>query len=220
MVSGIDTSVLLAYYQSRSGATLTGLGSGAGSTAKTVKTPTPPWSADSGVARASALVTGALAGKAFINEGAAQLDVAGSSPDYRKLFALYQGLNTLYGLAEQASKKGVSDTEVARLQTTFDKGLALTRTAALPTAPIDPSASTMWPEATQVQAPAPTPPTPENLSPDLRLVIEEDDATKTYVYKTVNRMTGEVIQQFPRDQVLKMKAESDYRPGKIIRAGA
>lgn len=78
----------------------------------------------------------------------------------------------------------------------------------------------MWPEATQVQAPAPTPPTPENLSPDLRLVIEEDDATKTYVYKTVNRMTGEVIQQFPRDQVLKMKAESDYRPGKIIRAGA
>lgn len=124
MVSGIDTSVLLAYYQSRSGATLTGLGSGAGSTAKTVKTPTPPWSADSGVARASALVTGALAGKAFINEGAAQLDVAGSSPDYRKLFALYQGLNTLYGLAEQASKKGVSDTEVARLQTTFDKGLA------------------------------------------------------------------------------------------------
>lgn len=75
-------------------------------------------------------------------------------------------------------------------------------------------------EATPVQATAATAPTPENLSPDLRLVIEEDDAAKTYVYKTINRMTGEVVQQFPREQVLKMKAESDYRPGKIIRTGA
>ncbi|MDB5440762.1 MAG: hypothetical protein JWM33_3189, partial [Caulobacteraceae bacterium] len=125
MVSGIDTSVLLSYYQSRSGQGLTGLASGTGSsTHKPVKTPTPPWSADSGVARASALVTSALAGRNLINESATQLDAPGASPDYRKLFALYQGLNTLYGLAEQASKKGVGDTEVARLQSTFDKGLS------------------------------------------------------------------------------------------------
>jgi len=33
---------------------------------------------------------------------------------------------------------------------------------------------------------------------ELRLVIEEDEASGAYVYKTVNRRTGEVVQQLPR----------------------
>ena len=97
----------------------------------------------------------------------------------------------------------------------------MTRTSPLPIAPIEPPASTLRqdiPAPAPIAAPA-SEPTPENLSPDLRLVIEEDVATKTYVYKTINRVTGEVLQQFPRDQVLKMKGESDYRPGKIVRTG-
>jgi len=55
---------------------------------------------------------------------------------------------------------------------------------------------------------------------DLRLVIEEDKASGSYVYKTVNRLTGEVIQQLPRDQVLKMRDQVDYEVGQVVRAKA
>ena len=55
---------------------------------------------------------------------------------------------------------------------------------------------------------------------DLRLIIEEDEASGTYVYKTVNRLTGEVLMQFPRDDVLKMHERIDYEAGDVIRAKA
>ena len=55
---------------------------------------------------------------------------------------------------------------------------------------------------------------------DLRLVIEEDEASGSYVYKTVNRLTGEVLMQFPRDDVLKMRERLDYEAGSVIRAKA
>jgi len=55
---------------------------------------------------------------------------------------------------------------------------------------------------------------------DLRLIIEEDEASGTYVYKTVNRLTGEVLMQFPRDDVLKMHERVDYQAGAVIRTKA
>jgi flagellar protein FlaG len=55
---------------------------------------------------------------------------------------------------------------------------------------------------------------------DMRLVIEEDKATNSYVYKTVNRLTGEVIQQLPRDQVLKLHEQLDYEAGAVVRTKA
>jgi len=55
---------------------------------------------------------------------------------------------------------------------------------------------------------------------DMRLVIEEDKASGSYVYKTVNRVTGEVIQQLPRDQVLKMRDQVDYVAGHVVRTKA
>ena len=55
---------------------------------------------------------------------------------------------------------------------------------------------------------------------DLRLVIEEDEASGSYVYKTVNRRTGEVLLQFPRDAVLKMRERLDYEAGTVIRTKA
>lgn len=54
----------------------------------------------------------------------------------------------------------------------------------------------------------------------MRLVIEEDKASGSYVYKTVNRVTGEVIQQLPRDQVLKMRDQVDYVVGNVVRTKA
>ncbi len=55
---------------------------------------------------------------------------------------------------------------------------------------------------------------------DLRLVIEEDAASGSYIYKTVNRLTGEVVMQFPRDDILKMRDQADYEAGAVIRAEA
>jgi flagellar protein FlaG len=55
---------------------------------------------------------------------------------------------------------------------------------------------------------------------ELRLVIEEDEATGAYVYKTVNRRTGEVVQQLPREEVLKLARHVDYHAGGVIRTKA
>jgi flagellar protein FlaG len=55
---------------------------------------------------------------------------------------------------------------------------------------------------------------------DLRLVIEEDKASNSYVYKTVNRLTGEVIQQLPREQVLQLREQLDYEAGDVVRTKA
>jgi len=90
------------------------------------------------------------------------------------------------------------------------------------TAPIGPA-----PEATPVQpaqAPAPaTKPgssqvsaTPIDNAADLRLVIEDDKAAGSYVYVTINPVTGEVVSQIPREQLLKMREDPGYRPGSIV----
>jgi flagellar protein FlaG len=55
---------------------------------------------------------------------------------------------------------------------------------------------------------------------DMRLVIEEDKASGSYIYKTVDRRTGEVIQQLPRDQLLKLREALNYEAGDVVRAKA
>jgi len=90
------------------------------------------------------------------------------------------------------------------------------------TAPI----SGITPDVTPAQpAPAPTPAATGNsqapstqldAQADLRLVIEEDKASGSYVYKTVDPITGKVISQMPREQLLKMREASDYTPGSIV----
>jgi flagellar protein FlaG len=51
---------------------------------------------------------------------------------------------------------------------------------------------------------------------DLRLVIEEDKAAGTFVYKTVDWRTGEVVQQLPREEVLQMREAQNYSAGKLL----
>lgn len=86
--------------------------------------PTPPWQTPETPAKASAAVTSALAGHNLINENAAQLDLAGASADYKKLFALYQGLTTLTDLVNRATQKGLSPTDQGRVAKAFAAGLA------------------------------------------------------------------------------------------------
>jgi flagellar protein FlaG len=74
----------------------------------------------------------------------------------------------------------------------------------------------------QSAAPQQSEPSISNIedSADFRLVIEEDQASQSYIYKTVNRRTGEVIQQFPREQLLKLKDDRDYSAGSVVSARA
>lgn len=104
------------------------LSSGSGMTAALNKAarkqPTPPWSPGAEVPKPDALVRAALGGRKLINEGAAQLDVKNASADYRKLFALYQGLETLNALVNRSKTKGVSALELSQLDRRFSAGLA------------------------------------------------------------------------------------------------
>lgn len=85
--------------------------------------PTPPWSSTAKAPPQSDLLRAALAGRKLINEDGARLDVPGASADYRKLFALYQGLESLNALTNRAGTKGVGTTELAQLQRRFASGL-------------------------------------------------------------------------------------------------
>ena len=86
--------------------------------------PTPPWSSTVKAPEQSALLRAALGGRDFINEGTAQLDVKGASSDYKKLFALYQGLESMNALVNRAGTKGVATLELGQLNKRFAAGMA------------------------------------------------------------------------------------------------
>lgn len=88
------------------------------------KQPTPPWDAKAVTPSASSMVRSALAGRKFIDESAAKLDVKDAGIDYRKLFALHQGLETLNELVNRASVKGVAASEMSLLAKRFESGLS------------------------------------------------------------------------------------------------
>ena len=123
MVIGIDATLLTGYYQAKAG--LLGGASALGGAATGQKVaPTPPWNRLPTAKEAGAAVTSALAGRKLIDEDAAKLDLSGASADYKKLFALYQGLGTLGDIAARMKEQGVSSGEKSRLQQVFLKGLA------------------------------------------------------------------------------------------------
>jgi len=97
--------------------------SGAASTVR--KQPTAPWSTTVKPPAQSDLLRAALSGRRFFNEAATTLDLqTKSSGDYRKLFALNQGLSLLESITNRAGQKGVSASETALLAKRFDAGMA------------------------------------------------------------------------------------------------
>jgi hypothetical protein len=130
MTIGIDSSVLLSYYQLKAGinpsASSTGGSSGLGST--TSVAPSAPWFSTPTAVQTSAAITAAIDGASIINPSAVKLNVQGASPNYKNLFALYQGLSTLKDLAAEAAKPGQSATQLAQLQKAFTSGLAQVQT--------------------------------------------------------------------------------------------
>lgn len=65
--------------------------------------------------------------------------------------------------------------------------------------------------------PAPTPGQPAAPDPaDLRLVIEDDPKAGCFIYKTVDWRTGQVVQQIPREQLVKLREAENYAAGAVI----
>ena len=50
---------------------------------------------------------------------------------------------------------------------------------------------------------------------DYRLVIEEGPRRGSFVYKTINRTTGELIRQYPREALVKMTKDISYAAGTV-----
>lgn len=126
---GTDSSAaLLSYYEGKEGLTST-----ASTGATTVTPPTAPWQSANGTPTVSDAVQNAIGGQTIVDPSAAKLDApAGvSAQDYKNLFALYQGLNTLYDLANTAASVGTSSADPslaylkpAQLQSAFASGLS------------------------------------------------------------------------------------------------
>jgi flagellar protein FlaG len=65
-----------------------------------------------------------------------------------------------------------------------------------------------------------TPAAPVEAPADYRLVIEEDKSARTFVYKTVNWATGEVVGQLPREELLRLRENADYVAGQVVKTKA
>jgi hypothetical protein len=125
----VSPSVLLGWYQSFYGGSGTGAssssanaGSGTTSLPNILYAPTAPWNASSPPSQ-NQLVKQALGGASLFNPSAAKLDLQGASTDYKNLFALYQGLQTLYSVATAAGGKNVSTLQLSQLQSAFNGGM-------------------------------------------------------------------------------------------------
>lgn len=112
----------MSYLAGLFGGTMPSISTGSAGSVRIDRTPTAPWSAKTQTAP-SALVRSALAGAKFIDLRAPVLDAKGAAEDYRRLFALHQGLATLSALASRADEKNISSVEAARLEKAFQAGV-------------------------------------------------------------------------------------------------
>lgn len=53
-----------------------------------------------------------------------------------------------------------------------------------------------------------------------RLVIEQGPQAGSFVYKTLDRETGEIVRQLPSEEVLKLRQRDDYGVGAVINTTA
>jgi flagellar protein FlaG len=52
-------------------------------------------------------------------------------------------------------------------------------------------------------------------APEYRLVIEEGARPGTFVYKTVDRSTGETVRQYPREELVRLGDDPSYVAGTV-----
>ena len=54
----------------------------------------------------------------------------------------------------------------------------------------------------------------------LRLTMDKDPRTGDWVYKAIDRYTGKVVRQLPRQELLDMKRSGNYQAGTVIKTEA
>ncbi len=54
----------------------------------------------------------------------------------------------------------------------------------------------------------------------LRLTVDKDPNTGGWVYKAIDRYTGEVVSQLPHESVMEMRKSQEYQAGSVIRTEA
>jgi len=54
----------------------------------------------------------------------------------------------------------------------------------------------------------------------LRLTVDKDSRTGEWVYKAINRNTGEVVRQMPRQELLDLRKSPGYKAGSVIKTEA
>lgn len=123
MTISIDSSLLLNYYYTKAGVPVSETSSTGSSTTGASSNPTPPWSTKPTAQQTNSLVASLLGGQQLFNPNAAKLSVSGASPNYKNLFALYQGLTGLQDLASDAGASGVTQSQLSQYQAAFAKGL-------------------------------------------------------------------------------------------------
>lgn len=116
----IDTTTLENALSVASG-TFTSNSTSSSSSSKAVS----PWSSSSTAPQQSALVKAVTGGAAFFTPGATQLAAPAGAhqQDYEALFALYQGLNAMEGLASASAASSSTSSQQAAYQSTFAQGL-------------------------------------------------------------------------------------------------
>lgn len=86
---------------------------------------------------------------------------------------------------------------------------AITPVTASPVQPIGGAASTGGFKDTRTQKEA-------DDAARYRLVIEEGPSAGSFIYKTMDRVTGEVVRQLPREQVVDLMRDNAYNSGSVI----
>ncbi|MGA9658685.1 MAG: flagellar biosynthesis protein FlaG [Asticcacaulis sp.] len=66
-------------------------------------------------------------------------------------------------------------------------------------------------DASQKQAKAPTEPY------QLRLTVDKDPETGQWIYRAIDRYTGEVVREMPRQELVALRQSSTYKTGSVIK---
>jgi hypothetical protein len=51
---------------------------------------------------------------------------------------------------------------------------------------------------------------------NFRLVIDTDPITGSYIYRTVDRFTGETVSQYPSEELVRMRDSGAYKAGTVF----
>lgn len=124
----ISAASLLSYYQAQAGIQPSSTSSSSSSSETSSSTsaatyPTPPWNTRTTSQQTNKAVETAVSDGSLFNPSSVKVSVPNASPNYKNLFALYQGVTTLQDLANQASQTGQTSSQIDQLQSALTNGL-------------------------------------------------------------------------------------------------